>query len=75
MEYTKEQKEQIKKSFTASDRAKLKKHFTNGADRQYVNGLRRVSPQRAEEIAKVIGRKSIIKVLLPDVANIFRKAV
>lgn len=67
MKYTKEQREQIKQAFTASDRRKLKKHFNNGADRQYVNGLRRVSPQRAKEIAAVIGRKSIIKILLPDV--------
>ena len=70
MEYTHEQKLRIKRAFTASDRQKLKRYFdkkAKGVDRQYVNGLRRVSPQRAREIATVIGRKSIIKVLLPDV--------
>lgn len=75
MNYTKEQKKVIKKSFTASDRAKLKEYFSKkskGADRLYVNGLRRVSPERAKEIASVIGRKSIIKVLLPE---LFEKAV
>ena len=67
MKYTDEQRAKIKAAFTAKDREKLKKHFANGVDRQYVNGLRRVSADRAKEIAKVIGRKSIIKILLPDI--------
>jgi len=66
MKYTKTQREKIKSAFTAKDRAKLKQHFKNGVERQYVNGLRRTSPERAREIASVVGRQSIIRVLLPE---------
>ena len=67
MKYTKAQREKIKSAFTVKDRAKLKQHFKNGVERQYVNGLRRTSPERAKEIASVVGRKGIIKVLLPEI--------
>ena len=77
MKYTKEQRDRIKAAFTPADREKLKKYFmkkAKGADRQYVNGLRRTSPERAKEIAAVIGRNSIIKVLLPNIFGMDKRS-
>ncbi len=65
MKYTIEQRELIKKSFTAKDREKMNASFTDA--RQIYNGHRRVSPLRARKISEVIGKKSIIKILIPEI--------
>ncbi len=65
MKYTKEQREKIKNALTKKDREKLKIAFGEVQARQYANGLKSVSPHRANIIASLLGKPGIIKLLVP----------
>lgn len=66
MKYTNEQRERIKKALTKKDREKLKSAFGEVQGRQYANGLKSVSPHRANVIASLLGKPNIIRLLVPE---------
>ena len=65
MKYTNEQRERIKKAITKKDREKLVAVFGKLQTRQYANGLKPVSPRRANIIASLLGKPGIIRLLIP----------
>lgn len=67
MKYTNEQKEAVKRSFKKPDRKVLEKLYKSEViARQIASGSRRVSLRRAKQISEALGRKRLVKLLIPE---------